>query len=86
MTDDNSKSLDLLGAKPVAAAIEHVSRTTVDGASNFLGRICMPAAEEFGLLLQDKVRGWRANNTAKVLQAAEEKVNRLRAGQVVNRR
>ena len=72
MSDD--KSIDVLGVKPLAIAVEHVSKATVDGASNFLGRICMPAAGEFGLLLQDQVRAWRATNMARILEKAERRL------------
>ena len=44
---------------------------TISGASAFLSRICLPVAEEFGLLLRDRVSQWRANNAAKVLAEAE---------------
>jgi hypothetical protein len=69
---DESKSLDILGVKPVAEAVGTVTTGVVAGASAFLSRICLPAAEEFGLLLQDRVRGWRSRNTAAVLAKAEE--------------
>lgn len=49
----------------------------IDGASAFLGRICLPAAEEFGLLLQDKVSNWRQTNTVKMLQKAEKRFNKF---------
>ncbi|MBK9326402.1 MAG: hypothetical protein IPN00_08730 [Hydrogenophilales bacterium] len=71
MTEQNSSSLDILGVKPVADAVSHVSKVTVDGASSFLSRICLPAAEEFGLLLQDKVRAWRAANAIRVVTEAQ---------------
>ena len=72
MCADNDKSLDILGVKPVADAINTVTRGTVDGASAFLGRICLPAAEEFGLLLRDKVSSWREKNAISIVQKAEE--------------
>lgn len=71
MPEYKSRSLDILGVKPVADAISHVTKATVDGAAAFLGRICRPAAEELGLLLQDKVRAWRATNAVRVVAAAE---------------
>lgn len=49
MSEDN-KSLDVLGVKPIADSVNTVTKGTVDGASAFLSRICLPAAEEFGLL------------------------------------
>jgi hypothetical protein len=36
-----------------------------------LGRIYLPAAKEFGLLLQDKVREWRIKNAVAVVCEAE---------------
>lgn len=75
MSEETSKSLDVLGIKPVADAISHVSKATVDGAAAFLSRICLPAAEEFGLLLQDRVKSWRARNAAAVVAEAEKSLN-----------
>ena len=74
MTEYKSHSLDILGTKPLADAVSHASKATIDGASSFLGRICLPAAEEFGLLLQDKVRAWRANNAIRVIAEAQARV------------
>ncbi len=71
MSDEQSKSLDLLGAKPVADSIKIVTQGTVEGAAAFLGRICLPAAEEFGLLLKDKVSAWRTANAVAIAQKAE---------------
>ena len=73
MTESESRSLDVLGIKPVAEAISHATRASIDGASAFLGRICLPAAEEFGLLLQDEVRAWRAKNAFAVVTEAQER-------------
>ncbi len=74
MSEAENKSLDVLGIKPVADAINTVTSATVDGAKAFLGRICLPAAEEFGLLLQDKVRRWRQNNAVAVVNKAQAHV------------
>ncbi|HCM1313598.1 TPA: hypothetical protein N2901_001267 [Vibrio parahaemolyticus] len=59
---------DLLGIKPVARAAEK----SVDGLGAFLGKICMPVAEELGLYFQDKVKVWRASNAAKIEDKAEQ--------------
>src|SRR5438128_10032503 len=75
MSPNESKSLDLLGMKPVADAVSAVTTAGVAGAGAFLSRICLPAAEEFGLLLQDKVKGWRGKNVSAVIAKAEELVN-----------
>jgi hypothetical protein len=65
------KSLDLLGVKPIAKAIDRTTEETLAGAGAFLSRICLPAAEEFGLLLKDRVSFWRAKNAAKIATKAE---------------
>ena len=71
MSNNESKSIDILGIKPVADAVSHVTKASVDGASAFLSRICLPAAEELGLFLQDKVRTWRAKNATATLAEAQ---------------
>jgi hypothetical protein len=70
MTAEN-KSIDILGIKPVAESVNTVTKGTVDGASAFLSRICLPAAEEFGLLLKDKVSSWRATNAVSIANKAQ---------------
>jgi hypothetical protein len=72
-----SKSLDLLGIKPVAEAIGTVTKGVTDGAGAFLSRICLPAAEEFGLLLRDKVGAWRQRNLLAIAARAEAMVKDL---------
>ena len=80
MSDKESKSIDVLGMKPVADAVSHVTKAAVDGASAFLSRICLPAAEELGLLLQDKVRTWRAKNATAVVVEAQARYEKYQAG------
>jgi hypothetical protein len=58
--------------KPLVESVKILSQGAVDGAAAFLGRICLPAAEEFGLLLRDRVSGWRAANATRMAQKAEE--------------
>ena len=72
MSDQQPKSLDIIGIKPVADSCRIVTQGTVDGAAAFLRRICLPAAEEFGLLLKDKVSAWRAANAIVIAQKAEQ--------------
>ena len=68
---------DALGIGPIAEAAKRVTDGAVDAASAFLSRICLPAAEEFGLLLRDKVREWRASNAVKIATKADAKLRRL---------
>lgn len=58
-------------------ALTTLAKGAVDGSGAFLGRICLPAAEEFGLLLKDKVSTWRANNAIEIVRKAEKKLNKL---------
>ena len=73
---NEDKSLDVLGIKPLSESINTVTKGSVDGASAFLSRICLPAAEEFGLLLRDKVSGWRAKNAVALVTKAQELLNK----------
>ena len=65
------KSLDLLGVKPISKAIDRTTEGALAGAGAFLSRICLPAAEEFGLLLKDRVSYWRAKHAAMIVTKAE---------------
>jgi Abortive infection alpha len=75
MAEDESKSLDIFGLKPYADSVKIATQAAVDGAAAFLSRICLSAAEEFGLLLKDKVSRWRAANAVSIVQKAEKKLN-----------
>ena len=74
---NDDRSIDLLGAKPLAEAVSAAVKATIDGAGAFLGRICLPAAEEFGLLLRDQVGAWRKRNALAILAKAEVKLQQL---------
>jgi hypothetical protein len=69
MTD--GKSTDILGIAPYGQAVKVVAKGAVDGAGAFLGRICLPAAEELGLLLRDRIANWRRANAVSIAQTAE---------------
>ena len=58
MSDD--KALDLLGIKGLSDSVKATTQGLLDGAAAFLSRVCLPAAEEFGLVLRDRVSAWRA--------------------------
>lgn len=70
--ESENKSLDLLGVKPIADAVSKITDGSVKGASAFLSRLCLPAAEEFGLLLKDHVSEWRKRNAVKLAQKTEK--------------
>lgn len=71
---DSDKSLDIFGTKPLSEAAKVASEATVHGIGEFLSRICLPAAEEFGLLLRDKVSAWRETNLIAIAAMAKEKM------------
>lgn len=68
---ETTETQDLLSQK----SMERTLDKTVDGLGSFLGKICMPVADELGLYFQDKVRFWRYNNINEVLKRAEERLN-----------
>lgn len=72
----NDKSFDILGVKPVAKALEHASTKTIDGISAFFAAICMPAAEEFGLVLRDRVAKYRQDNLASIAEKTKSTIER----------
>ena len=83
MTEEN-KSLDILGIKPVSESINIITKGSVDGASAFLSRICLPAAEEFGLLLKDKISAWRAKNAIEITNQAQVLLEKQKGNLVVS--
>lgn len=68
---DEKRGLDVFGIEPVSRAIEKATEATLRAAGEFLKRICLPAAQEFGYLLEDQVRAWRVRNMARIAQKAE---------------
>ena len=65
MSDD--KAFDLLGIKGLSDSVKATTQGLLDGAAAFLSRVCLPAAEEFGLALRDRISAWRAKNAAQML-------------------
>ena len=82
LTPDPDRSLDLLGIKPIGKALEKTVESCLEGASAFLSRVCLPAAEELGLLARDRVRHWRTMNTARIAQGAADLVKPDSKGQI----
>jgi hypothetical protein len=66
---------DPLGMKALGKSLQIVTQGAVDGASAFLSRICLPAAEELGLAWKDRVHDWRMANTVKIVNRSEEILN-----------
>jgi len=54
--------------KVTSEVIKIFAEKSLDGFGTVLSKVCMPAAEEYGLYLRDKVSGWRQQNAQKVLQ------------------
>lgn len=46
----------------------------IESAKNFLSSILKPAAQEFGLLLEDQVRSWRVKNQINILLKAQKHI------------
>lgn len=74
MSEDTDRSLDVFGIKPVADAAKILVEGGVKGGGKFLSAVCMPAAEEYGLLWRDRVSQWRQTNAEKTLAKARDKV------------
>ena len=55
MPNEEQGKRDLFGLAAYGETLNTLAKGVVDGAGAFLSRICLPAAEEFGLLLRDKV-------------------------------
>ena len=69
--ESKTKIGDLLGVAPVGRAVERVTDSVLGGAEALLARVCLPAAEELGLLLRDKVGEWRKQNAVATVQKAQ---------------
>lgn len=64
---------DILGIKPYGEAFKITIEKSASGIGELLSAICMPAAMEFGLLFQDKMRYWRLNNVINMITKSKEK-------------
>jgi hypothetical protein len=54
--------------------LEKLTEAVIRGAEAVLGRICLPAAEEYGLLLRDRMKVWRAKNLLSLTEKLERKL------------
>lgn len=76
MADEKqNSSLDLLGIKPIGDAVNTTVEKSFQGIEGFLKSVCVPALDEIGLLLRDKVRHWRLNNILTILNKAKGKLH-----------
>jgi len=75
MSDERSgKGVSLINLGSLTKPLDTLTTGLIEGAGAFLSRICLPAAEEFGLALRDKVSGWRTLNAARIALKAEKKL------------
>ena len=74
MSSEKPVAKDLLGVAPYGEAMKIAVEKATETAQTFLYSICKPAADEFGLLLKDRVRLWRARNLANIANKAKELV------------
>jgi hypothetical protein len=84
---EDKRATSGVGANPGAPVGFHLLKIpdeslklVLKGAGDFLARICLPAAEEFGLLLRDRVDLWRLRNLAAIATKAEALVGKLPGG------
>lgn len=75
--NQEDKSIDILGIKPVAEALNTIVSGTVAGTGAILSRICLPVAEEFGYLLRDRVASWRSKNVLDTIAKTDEHLSKL---------
>ncbi len=73
--DKKNSSLDILGIKPIGDAANTTVEKSFQGIEGFLKSVCVPALDEVGLLLRDKVRNWRLNNILSILDKAKGKLH-----------
>lgn len=71
--EDGKKTTDIFGLAPYGEALKIVTEKSIDGVGEFLGRICLPVAEEFGLMARDRIKAWRLNNAVAVCEKSQGK-------------
>lgn len=81
VTDEKGSSLtvkvDVAGVETLAGTVDKATDAAIAGAGAFLSRICLPAAEELGLLVKDKISGWRQRNALRITHKAEQLTTQL---------
>ena len=69
------EDFDPLGLKNTTGIMKSVVEKSLDGFGAVLSKVCEPAAEEFGLMLKDKVSAWREKNAKAVLTKTLELID-----------
>lgn len=69
--------LKIVADAVVAVANAKTVQMGVAGVGAFLEKICMPAAEEFGLLMKDRIAGWRQSNLGSIVINSKSKMSGL---------
>lgn len=67
-----------MDSDPLKGAVEVGVKAAIEGIGTFLDRVCIPAAEEFGLLLKDRVSYWRLSQLIKIVGKAEQKLREFK--------
>ncbi len=67
---------DITGLGGFGDAVNTATKALAEAINGFLARICHPAAEEFGLLLRDRVAAWRVRNLARIVEVARRNLER----------
>ncbi len=75
MENKENGSKDILGIASYGEALKIAVEKGFGGAEAILSRICLPAAEELGLMFRDKVRYWRLNNIIRIINKSENKID-----------
>ncbi|WP_342331744.1 hypothetical protein [Pedobacter sp. FW305-3-2-15-E-R2A2] len=76
-TNNKPNVNDLLGLAPYGESLKLVIEKGFDAASAVLSRICLPAAEELGLMYRDKIKFWRLKNIIKIIDKSKNKIDFL---------
>ena len=69
------EDFDPLGLKNTTGIMKSIVEKSLDGFGAVLSKVCEPAAEEFGLMLRDKVSNWREKNAKAVLTKTLELID-----------
>lgn len=65
---------DIFGIKPYGDALKLFVEKSLKGSGEFLGKLCLPATEELGLMAHDQIKYWRLSNFIRILSKAKGKI------------